>query len=264
LNESKRSSEILFIKLSAFWISIFGYVVFSEEYKKWEDLSYMILSLIVSLPFVVYPYFFPSPADEKIPLSQRFWVKANIWIAILSFVGNYFWTHYFYKLLGAKYTFPISWELNEVPIMLYFITHAYFMSYHAFTSAILRRCWTGDFYLKSTRFIQILISISIVFLLAYITAFLETFSIASVPYYHFEDRNIMYLVGSAFYGIYFYVSFPMFYLLDEEKDESWTIEYTAIHSLASCMAVSIILDIWRLVVGPIINMKIEKTLPYLY
>lgn len=40
-------------------------------------------------------------------------LQANLWIAIFSFIGNYFWTHYFYRLLGASYTFP-SWRLNDV------------------------------------------------------------------------------------------------------------------------------------------------------
>jgi cycloeucalenol cycloisomerase len=49
-----------------------------------------------------------------VPLSQRYWVKANIWTAIFSYVGNYFWTHYFYQVLGAAYTFPVDIQLNEV------------------------------------------------------------------------------------------------------------------------------------------------------
>ena len=40
-------------------------------------------------------------------------MRANIWIAIFSFIGNYFWTHYFYTLLGASYTFKAH-ELNGV------------------------------------------------------------------------------------------------------------------------------------------------------
>lgn len=30
------------------------------------------------------------------------------------------------------------------------------------------------------------------------------------PYYEFVDRDAMYTVGSLFYAIYFFVSFPMF------------------------------------------------------
>ena len=35
------------------------------------------------------------------------------------------------------------------------------------------------------------------------------------PYYTFVDRDRMYTVGSLFYAIYFFVSFPMFYRMDE-------------------------------------------------
>lgn len=32
---------------------------------------------------------------------------------IFGYIGNYFWTHYFFNLLGAAYTFP-SFKLNQV------------------------------------------------------------------------------------------------------------------------------------------------------
>jgi cycloeucalenol cycloisomerase len=262
-NPSKRWSELLFLKLSAFWISLFATVVATGLYKYWTDLGYMTLALTISSPFVLYPLLFPCESDRGIPVMQRYWLKANVWIAILSYVGNYFWTHYFYKLLGAKYTFPITWQLNEVPIPLYFITHAYFMSYHAFTNLILRRVWTSPFYLSKNRPIQITLNIAVVFGLGYFTALMETVTIASVPYYSFVDRNLMYVVGSCFYGIYFYVSFPMFFFMDEEKNERWSLGYSAINSLAACMLVSIILDLWRLVIGPIIDTSPERTLPYI-
>ncbi|MEL7342849.1 MAG: hypothetical protein AAGM67_20360 [Bacteroidota bacterium] len=44
---------------------------------------------------------------------------------------------------------------------------------------------------------------------------METFSIAAFPYYRFENRQFAYTIGSAFYGIYFLVSFPVFYRLEE-------------------------------------------------
>jgi cycloeucalenol cycloisomerase len=36
------------------------------------------------------------------------------------------------------------------------------------------------------------------------------------PYYTFVDRSKMYSVGSLFYAIYFFVSFPMFMRIDED------------------------------------------------
>jgi cycloeucalenol cycloisomerase len=61
--------------------------------------------------------------------------------------------------------------------------------------------------------------VGVVLVFSYFTAFMETLSISSFPYYSFEDRDMAYTVGSAFYGIYFIVSFPAFYMLDSHVDE---------------------------------------------
>ncbi len=42
--------------------------------------------------------------------------------------------------------------------------------------------------------------------MAVFTAFMETFTIASVPFYTHRDKWGMYTIGSVVYGIYFYVS----------------------------------------------------------
>ena len=51
--------------------------------------------------------------------------------------------------------------------------------------------------------------------MSYAVAFMETLTIAHFPYYDFEDRDMAYTVGSAFYGLYFVVSFPVYFALDE-------------------------------------------------
>lgn len=44
------------------------------------------------------------------------------------------------------------------------------------------------------------------------------------PYYTFVDRSKMYSIGSLFYAIYFFVSFPMFMRIDEEaKGRRWSL-----------------------------------------
>ena len=72
----------------------------------------MSLGLIAALPCVLLPPLLQPAAERDKPLAQRYWVKANVWIAVFSFIGNYFWTHYFYRLLGASYTFPAH-QLNQ-------------------------------------------------------------------------------------------------------------------------------------------------------
>lgn len=93
---------------------------------------------------------------------------------------------------------------------------------------------------------------SVVFLLSYATAYMETLTISHYPYYTFVDRSRMYSVGSLFYAIYFFVSFPMFFRLDENaKGKKSSISEFAIDSLAASMLVTILLDLWRISLGAI-------------
>jgi cycloeucalenol cycloisomerase len=76
-------------------------------------LGYLLVGLAAAVPCLLLPLWLQPPAEARKPLLQRHWVKANIWVAIFSYIGNYFWTHYFYTLLGAEYTFN-TWRLNDV------------------------------------------------------------------------------------------------------------------------------------------------------
>jgi cycloeucalenol cycloisomerase len=107
-------------------------------------------------------------------------------------------------VLKAKYTMP-SWRLNDVPLALTFATHFYFTTYHTFSNLMLRKISTS---FRPTA-MRALFTAASVLAFSYFTAFMETFSISAYPDYSFEDRHMAYTVGSAFYGIYFIVSFPV-------------------------------------------------------
>ena len=64
------------------------------------------MGLFVALPYLIVPFFFPLEGDADLPWTERYYLVSNVWVAIFSFVGNYFWTHYFYTVLGASYSFP--------------------------------------------------------------------------------------------------------------------------------------------------------------
>ena len=78
-----------------------------------NETAYMAIGLAAAVPCVLLPWALEPRADASKPVEKRYWIKANLWIAVLSFISNYLWTHYFYRVLGASYTFP-SWRLNEV------------------------------------------------------------------------------------------------------------------------------------------------------
>lgn len=199
------------------------------------------------MPYVVYPLWKPFEEDKGVPVWERYVVKANAWIGILSFVGNYIWTHYFYSVLNAKYTFDAH-RLNDVPISMYLMTHAYFMFYHAMTNSILRKIKTS--YEKDV--FRDVFYATVVAALAYTTAFMETLTICAFPYWEFTNRNMAYTLGSAFYGIYFIVSFPMFLMVDEDvttakgKKNAYSMWRVVWESLGSCMLVTLLLDFVRI------------------
>uniref|UniRef100_A0A7S2QSM8 Cycloeucalenol cycloisomerase n=1 Tax=Chlamydomonas chlamydogama TaxID=225041 RepID=A0A7S2QSM8_9CHLO len=251
-NPAKRWTEVFFLTYSVFWITwALCLLVPLQLYEYCGNYGYLAIGLSAALPCFLLPLFIQPKSEASKPFLQRYWVKANIWIAIFSYVGNYFWTHYFFRLLGASYTF-VSWRLNDVPITLYFMTHAYFCFYHALSNVMLRR--TSTALAKAPTFVRRFAMGVVVFGLSYATAYGETLTIAHFPYYSFIDKERMYTIGSLFYAIYFFVSFPLFYIMDEDpKVKKWTAWQAAVDSLAASMLVTILLDLWRISYGGIIK-----------
>ncbi len=64
----------------------------------------------------------------------------------------------------------------------------------------------------------------------------------------------MYSMGSLFYAIYFFVSFPMFYRMEEAPTAAkWGLWRVAVDALGAGMLVTILLDLWRIGLGPIVG-----------
>ena len=246
---SKYAYEMFCACYTPIWIFAFGIIVVFQLYEQFTATTYNTVCLGLALPFLLQPILLPSAGfhspDELRPLEKRYATKANIWLAIYSFIGNYWYTHYFYSVLKASYTMP-STRLNNVPIAMFFATHFYFSTYHVFSNAILRKIKTTYQPGRQRRMLYI----SSIFVLSYFTAFMETLTISSFPYYSFEDRDMAYTVGSAFYGIYFLVSFPAFLEFDEridDKDEKdVTVWDTIVQSCGYGMMILCLLDIVRL------------------
>lgn len=72
----------------------------------------------------------------------------------------------------------------QVPITLYFMTHAYFCLYHALSNVLLRRL--GHATARWPRAMQLLAAAALIFSLSYATAFMETLTISHFPYYTFK------------------------------------------------------------------------------
>ena len=69
----------------------------------------------------------------------------------------------------------------------------------------------------------------------------------------------MYTWGSVFYAIYFWVSFPVFFVMDEKPRKVWSVWEAIRDSLASGMAVTMLLDFSRVAFSD----STFQTLPWL-
>ncbi|EXC04123.1 hypothetical protein L484_002182 [Morus notabilis] len=241
-NPSKRWGELFFLCYTPFWLTLcLGIVVPYKLYESFTELEYLLLGLVSAVPSFLIPVLFVG--------------KANLWIIIFSYVGNYFWTHYFFTVLGASYTFP-SWKMNNVPHTTFLLTHVCFLFYHVASNMTLRRLRhsISDLPEKTRWFFEA----AWILALSYFIAYLETLAISNFPYYDFVDRASMYKVGSLFYAIYFIVSFPMFLRIDEKPGDPWNLPRVAVDALGAAMLVTIILDLWRIFLGPIVPVPETK------
>ncbi|KAM1736940.1 hypothetical protein ACFX12_015234 [Malus domestica] len=266
-NPSKRWGELFFLLYTPFWLTLcLGIVVPFKLYESFTELEYLLIGLVSAVPAFLLPMLFVGKADSSLAWKDRYWVKASVflviflflasvWIIIFSYVGNYFWTHYFFTVLGASYTFP-SWKMNNVPHTTFLLTHVCFLFYHVTSNITLRRL--RHFTAEWPEQVQWVAEAAWILAFSYFIAYLETVAISNFPYYQFVDRASMYTVGSLFYAIYFIVSFPMFLRIDEKPGDPWDLPRAAIDALGAAMLVTIILDLWRIFLGPIVPIPETK------
>jgi hypothetical protein len=118
-NPAKRWTEKLFLYYAVFWISWFGIVVVSGIWEDFQEMSYFVVTFAMAAPCVLLPWYLQPPEEAARPFWQRYWVKANIWIAVISFVGKRivadnlysFITCFMQAIISGRTIFTPCWEL---------------------------------------------------------------------------------------------------------------------------------------------------------
>ncbi|KZV37785.1 cyclopropyl isomerase [Dorcoceras hygrometricum] len=174
---SKRWGEVFFLLYTPFWLTLcLGIVVPYKLYENFTEWEYLFLGLVSALPAFIIPMIFVGKADSSLCWKDRYWVKANLWVILFSYVGNYFWTHYFFTVLGASYTFP-SWKMNNVPHTTFLLTHVCFLFYHVSSNMTLRKIQHSIAHLPEKT--QFLFKAAWILALSYFIAYLETLAISN-------------------------------------------------------------------------------------
>ena len=224
--------------------------------------DYLAFAISLFIPCWMLPLFLATEEEKKTPYLQRYSVKANLWILIVSYLGSHFFTHYFYTVLGMKYSGPLAEgiHVNGVPLSMYFMAHVYFLSYHILLSS-LQRILRGV--LAGCHVVVVFVTMGLFFTtFAIFTAFAETWAISSFPYYTYPNFLLMLTYGSGFYGIFFVVSFPMFCRIDPHPRRQTPLFQVIIEAFGSVMVIMLLADIWRLCIGTIFNHTGHPGVPY--
>ncbi len=201
------------------------------------------------------PWLWPGRPGRDRPVWEAWWFRFNLWIFILVSFGTYFGTHYFFDLMGMRYSFPVHWTFQAegvghssqtVPVFMYPLTQAYFVTYYALAPLVLRR-FGPRLGLGPTGHLLLAL------VLGYGIAWMETFAMASdalSSVFAYADRERMLRWGSLGYASYFVVGLPLVARIDE-GGRRWSVAQVAGQALATCMLVLCLLEVWAKLVGPL-------------
>lgn len=254
-NPDKAWAERWFLGYSVAWMLAVALVIVTGWIFTWGDRGYLLFSLVVGGAAVVGPWVWPGRPGRDRPVWQAWWFKFNLWVFVLVGFGTYFGTHYFFDLMGMRYAFPVSWTWQAevvghtsqtVPVFMYPLTQAYFVSYYALAPIVLRRL---DRALDLGRGGRLLVALG----LGYGIAWMETFAMASdalSSYFTYADRARMLRWGSLGYASYFVVGLPLVARIDE-GGERWSLGSVLMQALAACMLILCLLEAWAQLVGPL-------------
>lgn len=202
---------------------------------------------------------------------ESYWFKFNVYMAVWVFYCTYFHTEYFFEILGLRYRFPdvgltfdtalvgpdeatAAAEWKKVPIGMYWNAIAFFVVYHTLAVIGMRRVRTTTLGLapwpRRIAWVAIVGATALFFAWAETRLYITQAASGNVWY---VDLPAMLRWGSAFYALYFVVSFPNVYRLDEEPDEPrWTISRSVVEASFVGITSLLLLDLWARALGPIL------------
>lgn len=221
------------------------------------------------------PYCLLLPAwlrrNASVPWHESYWFKFNIYMFVFVFFVTYFHTEYFFDVLGLRYRFDevgvwfdsalvgpnettAAAEYKKVPPGMYFNAVAFFVVYHAVAVVCMRRVrtMTDDWGVWARRFAWSMIVLGAALFFAWAETRLYITQAASDNVWY-VDLDAMLRWGSVFYSMYFVVSFPSVYRLDETRSEArWSVSRCCIEAAAAGAISLLLIDLWASFLGPII------------
>jgi cycloeucalenol cycloisomerase len=204
---------------------------------------------LTALPVLLVPAIVHKKYSDQ-PWYNSYWLKANVYLFVFGFFGNYFGSEYFFDVLGMVYHYPnatttldsslLGTGKQTVPLIMYCLTHVYFMTYHATANIVLRRLSHIRLPINAYLLFPVFI-----FVIGYFWAFMETTAMANplmASSFYYEKMDVMLKYGSAIYATYFIASFPIYYFIDECANKRWNLWQTIAAGMSASMLTMYMLD----------------------
>ena len=214
---AKRQLERLFLAYTPLWTGAVGLVLLTGAFRRWADVGLLLLGLAMALPLWALPFLL----ERDRPLRARYVVKATLFLAVLSFVQNYFGAPLFFRFFGMEYRFNTTWSGNGSPWFLSLMTVAYFSTYFAIMQSLLRAAERRIAALGQPLARGLLRALACL-VLGYSMAFLETLFMANDllrGYFAYADKGRMLKLGSLCYGTLLAMSLPLYARIDADPEQ---------------------------------------------
>jgi cycloeucalenol cycloisomerase len=248
---------------------VYNGVVQSAGWLDTNDFWHVVQNVGMWIPYcVLLPAWLRR--HSGVPWRESYWLKFNLYMFVFVFMVTYFHTEYFFELLGLRYRFDDvtlyfdaalvgpdeataaeTWQ--KVPPGMYLNAVAFFVVYHTVAIVCMRRVRTMT--LAWSDLARRAAWVAIVAVAALFFAWAETrlyITQAASGNVWYVDLDAMLLYGSVFYSMYFLVSFPSVFRMDEEMSQArWSLSRTTIEAFAASAISLLLLDLWANFIGPI-------------
>jgi cycloeucalenol cycloisomerase len=241
-NPGKRAAERWYLLYTPIWGAVAGLVMTTGLGVRWSqqdygDLAFLLFGLAVWLGVLGGGYAFRAPEDAGRRWWQLYHTKFQLWMFVFAVLGNYF-TEYFYEVLHLQYGFETRWNLNRVPLFLYFVTVAYFSTYGTLIN-IFRRFTSSRLPADAPAWLRRLTFLPACFAVAG----LET-ALNANPFmkslFCYDDLGLVLGFGTFVYGLWFVVTAPLWFPIDEARGADTPMREVCLSALAGFMLVIVV------------------------